>query len=761
MFKKLFGRKAVPTNSGELSSEPVVSKHHWVKVFELELSNMEGKPVYGLTHQLSIGSEIGNVVIADPSVSPRHCTFILQQGVVSVIDHGSIAGTIVNGKKIAGGKYIILEETDVVAVGDLEVRIVTRTEAVDMPDLPVEKEEVVEEEIPEEVEEVEEDKTRAVVGLKNPFFNEKKAEKKEEAKAKAKAKAKKTPSDPSYATNALIRVVAVLADLILAYTIYVVFFPFDEFRAFLEFIPGLLGETLDVNWSDLWQAFSQDYGFLVEMTQDLFKFMSDTFHFGPLFLVFILLRLISTLLLGVSVSEFVLGVKADGNGIWKRIGGVLRVLVGVITGPFLIFDLPAVISRRTLKEFLTFTKTYSDSKFVAIVHTLLYLPILVVLALAAPLFQGFDVPESILVNDKIERRMKAANQDEASTKLEVTQSSRFFNLELRYDPNEVDILPDLKFYGVKNKLNFRPRAIFYHKDIQRPVQMELYKTFDFKELLGLGMKGNFFLYEQYPQIYNFVFSGLENNPAFKIQKGEAIENKFADEFIMFTKTAFELSSANALEMMQSSTPLVKGLMDYKTSFMALLEYKDFSEIGFIKIGNVTFLKVSYPKQRPFDLIIPIVRGEGKIYKVSFDKRENLSEISSKFYKYTLYESNWLPDNFPAVGEAMTPFEAIDFFTTQLNKQEISPANAQALYGYYFEQSAKVLGRADSGEYEIWVNSVEGVFNIMQNLLNAKKEEGTIEEGDPRQKLFQNFRDLKDAVDSKNKEYFGLDQIQSV
>jgi hypothetical protein len=33
--------------------------------------------------------------------------------------------------------------------------------------------------------------------------------------------------------------------------------------------------------------------------------------------------------------------------------------------------------------------------------------------------------------------------------------------------------------------------------------------------------------------------------------------------------------------------------------------------------------------------------------------------------------------------------------------------------------------------------------------------------DPRLKLLQNFKDLKDAVDSMNKTYFGLDQNHSV
>jgi hypothetical protein len=100
VFKKLFGSKDMPTNDGSRADIKKPERVRWIKKFSLQLTNMEGSPSYGLTHQLTVGSEVGNIIIADPSVSPRHCSFILQDEVVSVIDHGSMTGTIVNNQKI-------------------------------------------------------------------------------------------------------------------------------------------------------------------------------------------------------------------------------------------------------------------------------------------------------------------------------------------------------------------------------------------------------------------------------------------------------------------------------------------------------------------------------------------------------------------------------------------------------------------------------------------------------------------------------------
>src|SRR5690606_1574332 len=115
------------------------------KFFELELSNMEDSPVYALSNQLTVGSEIGNIVISDTSVSPRHATFLLQDEVVSVIDHGSVTGTKVNGQEISAGRYIILQESDIITVGDLEIRIKTHSKIVppgEIPDLPIEEDDI-------------------------------------------------------------------------------------------------------------------------------------------------------------------------------------------------------------------------------------------------------------------------------------------------------------------------------------------------------------------------------------------------------------------------------------------------------------------------------------------------------------------------------------------------------------------------------------------------------------------------------------------
>jgi hypothetical protein len=739
VLKKIFGRQAVPTDKGNSASSPKFDKVQWVKTFELELSNMEGAPRYKLKHQLTIGSEVGNIVIADPSVSPRHCTFQLQQDVVSVIDHGSMMGTSINGQKIPPGKSIILEENDFVYVGELEIKILTKNES--LPPTP----EVEEESVPDE-------EMIPVAPLKKEKTPARELAEKDSEEMIIKVKKNKAPQVRSgYATNSIIRVMAVICDFLLAYSLYTVFSPFDEFRAFLNFVPELISEAFD--WNGIWTSIDKDYGFIGEMLEDLYKAIANSFPFVPVFSAFFLIRLISTLLFGVSVSEAVLGVRGLGNFLWKRVGGGLRVIIGMLTWPFVIFDISSIISRRTFKELITFTHTALSSKFAAVFSTILFLPLVMVVTLLAPLFHGMEGPKAISVNDKVEKRIKVT-EIETTPGTEIVQGSNFLGLKLAYDPKEISLMPVFKFFGVKDKLKYKVQAAFVHKDQSRVVRMEIFKNFDLQQLLGIGFKGNPFLFDAFPALHNYVYSVDASN--FKKEASAANDQKFAEEFIAFTKMTFELEASNALDVMQKYTPLMKGLVDYKSSLLALLEYKEFNEVGFIKLGDTFFMKLSYRRQKPFDLLIPLKMAGGRIYKVVFDKSEDLNALASRFYKYTLDRSVWRVEMKHILSE-MSTFQVLDFFGSQVPK-EISAERAQALYGFYFEKSAEVLKTSGTVEYDTWKEAVISLFEVIDSL----KGEGSVDgEFSPELKLYQNFRDLLDALENKNYEYFGVTQVMSI
>ena len=123
------------------------------------------------------------------------------------------------------------------------------------------------------------------------------------------------------------------------------------------------------------------------------------------------------------------------------------------------------------------------------------------------------------------------------------------------------------------------------------------------------------------------------------------------------------------------------------------------------------------------------------------------------------KADWLPAT-PKIGEIMTPFDAIDFFSDfSGRKKDLNQAYAQALYGYYYEQSALIMKAGDTIEMELWLNSLNAILRIVEGLPK------TVPIGDAgtntSQKLLQNFKDLKDAFESRNKTYFSIEESVTI
>jgi hypothetical protein len=83
---------------------------------------------------------------------------------------------------------------------------------------------------------------------------------------------------------------------------------------------------------------------------------------GPYVAVFLIIRVLSAFIFGVSIGQLLCGVRSEGNLLLKRIFAPLREILGVFTGPFLIFDIPGLFSKKTFKEIITLSKMYQSSR---------------------------------------------------------------------------------------------------------------------------------------------------------------------------------------------------------------------------------------------------------------------------------------------------------------------------------------------------------------------------------------------------------------
>jgi hypothetical protein len=87
----------------------------------------------------------------------------------------------------------------------------------------------------------------------------------------------------------------------------------------------------------------------------------------------------------------------------------------------------------------------------------------------------------------------------------------------------------------------------------------------------------------------------------------------------------------------------------------------------------------------------------------------------------------------------------------------SPESAQALYAYIFELSSDLLKRGDSIEIQLWKSDLINLVKLLEVIPKGDVLEGQESSVD---KLLQNVKDVMDAIENSNLEYFGSSETVS-
>ena len=120
-----------------------------------------------------------------------------------------------------------------------------------------------------------------------------------------------------------------------------------------------------------------------------YQFLNHTLPFICLNLSLLLfLRFWTTLIFGVSFSQFILGLRGGVSPWWNRIGGSIRVLLEFLFLPLFIFEFVCLFRFRTLKEFLTYTHIVDRDPKIPIFRIIFLTPLIFLLMFISPLYNN-------------------------------------------------------------------------------------------------------------------------------------------------------------------------------------------------------------------------------------------------------------------------------------------------------------------------------------------------------------------------------------
>lgn len=780
LFNKLLPPKKAATSSFSPIQRPGPNK------FSVQFINMEDSPVYPLGESFSVGSEVGDVIIDDPSLSPKHATFHVRNGLVSVIDHASSEGIKLKDALLPKGRAVILEVDDELFLGNIQVRLIGEVdESYQAP--PVEHEEEKTsikpqksfQEMPFSVEEKEEEEQEEIVevelpeepiikaphvtsptGVKKSLFSHlfsKLKKKKVHKKPAQQPNARKTVGGGIHrSANTIPRVFGLVLDGLWTLILWQIFSPIQDFTLALEIIPELFHQHVAplVNQVVQLAGVEAQFNSAISSLTSLISGLEGELKLSYLLSLFIFVRLIGTVIFGVSLGDYMSGIRSQDSALWKRGGGLLREFFGFFLAPFIVFDLPAILSRRTFKEIISFTTLYVPSKSSVVVSLLFYVPITLGCLLLSPFITGLELPEDInFVEQTIHRKSK---RDATEVKVERTEfGSDWFGATFAIDGSQWWIYPKIILGQDQAKKILKPTLIFY-KQSGVSVPLDLDKTFSWQKVVAPIFSHNIFAHEEYPTIWKFVKSSLiEKNSSLSYRPTELEKSQFEIELQALITVVFKLTPETLVEHVQTHGPFIKGYMEARTNLLSLISGQHNESWSLTQLGKTPFLVYEASGTKPSEYLIPLVAGKGRVFKIEYDSGKDKSKNGTLARGEIWSKTNWEEAKISATYDLVRLIDTVAKLASPTTLNE-GLEKLENVYGAFFENASRLVVLPPENAQKVsLVQALENANRVFGQIASYHKKSNPDLNIEVLEKLILKLTDMKAQLESGNGTFFGL------
>lgn len=710
-----------------------------VSIYYLELHHpQEGKGMIRLEGETTIGCANNNtIVLKESDLAPRHCILRVHQEILTLFQVAESGTTKIGRQSLDNGRMYILEKGDKIFLQDVKciirlekekapendqdednVESDQTNESIDLPDFNQEEDEDEEqetsflaklkskfkrknlqEELEEEEEVLAEDEEESEVepedakedNIKNSIYIPKATIDEDEEDDNKKKQTKKPKI--KYVINRedmpafFARLYAFVAEIIIAFAFASNVAPildigpyYDQF--FIDLSP-LVQKLIDMS--------SPFLGEHTALLQPL-----NSFSFISLFMTWFLLNMLSNMILGANLGQALIFVKTEGSFVTSRLKAVLRFLLSLILYPFIIFDAPALIKKRTLKEVLTASELSFRHSILKIFGVLIVLPaftaaIVILPALLDPtLMEGPRVTRNLVIKELKE-----------NTPMQ-THPWRSLKLAISYDQaisNEWALSPYLLGRN-ENTLSAIHFIRFHNDNVDTVTAGPIAKTQLPQKLIQAIAKLDPFYKSKYPDLDKAIETNSFNESADK------------DAMALFVDT-LSLNWDTLPRFLTERGPILSPYLELKKDLLSKLNLQITNEANAKIIGHKNVLEIFVSNNHS---TLTSVQN-GVFSTLSISSRDGGRAAIAKFAKTFLSHAAPLMDNATTSLEnspTWTVFDFLDYFTSQ-EKLILQGQSIQALSNL----TSKSLAQRES---QPWSKSIiEEDYKKTMNILRKLQE----------------------------------------
>ncbi|MCO4792316.1 MAG: hypothetical protein KC493_01295 [Bacteriovoracaceae bacterium] len=449
-------------------------------------------------------------------------------------------------------------------------------------------------------------------------------------------------------------------------------------------------------------------------------------------LIFLSLQLVGVLLFGASIGHSILLIGGDGSMGANRGKGIIRWIVGIITTPFLVFDLPCLAGKKTVKEILSGTELKYRFGLAKLLSPFLILPLALIVMLALPLAGDLDriqgsLPEDVKIIPKKLKKEPAFSGDSSLMGLHLSA--------IKFEDRAL-----IPVFKKKGKRLFQQLLLL---DISTSAKASLEITpnaYEKTQLIEIGLKGN-------PLAFHF-YKNLDN--ALKTETLDPIAHM---EFQTLVKNALSLHPESALNVLTTNGPFIQGLVNLRKFLLDELVIADNPAVTFKDVGPLQLLELKPNALSSSNIthVMPMTATEQlSLWKISFRKKAKdagrdlkqmllvkgkpLKKDKSDTLKRLLSEKEW------------GPLDILDFFNFIQTADTLAPGMAKPILNYYKFQSQLALSIGSDFFFKEVETQFRSNIKVLEELNKNKDGMGL-------KSLITKLKRHLNALSSKDIKYF--------
>lgn len=460
------------------------------------------------------------------------------------------------------------------------------------------------------------------------------------------------------------------------------------------------------------------------------------------YIITALIRFYSTIVLGVSPFQWLVGIKTGARGFGGRFSSAARVALEIVFIPLVIPQLPVVFSYPSLCEVMSGARLEKGEGVRGVLGFLARPLVLIFIFLSffAPLLRNLAVIEGVQVDFAQIPPAKVDSSVDFS-KFKFFPSNFFgFTTFGNLDGERFILIPQFEVTKESNHTRIRPFLGIYDSRNHALGFLKKESDIDWRKLVRIARAGNPFFNSSYP----FLAGELEQEQ----------QSDFSSQALVELETlvvaSLELSFQNVIAHVSRHGPFLSGYVDLRQALLSLLDTGAKARADSVNLGDRRFLRfrqlfdeVPSIEKKYREILIPLGSARAPMLRYEWDASMEAAVTRRDFASAFLAQAQWgkKSDGLPS-PEDTSSLVVIDYLLddslTLEQKSELQKFTQQ-----WFKQNAKRSLKEKDVVLQTWLSLTLNRFYLVLQGRNDYE------------KLSKNLLLMRHALEAKDIFYFGL------